>query len=281
MLSEYNRFIGCGASFEEADIVLFSVPFDGTTSYRPGTRFAGKAVRSESYGIETYSPYQDKDLTGTKVFDAGEIEISVGSPETALAQIEALVDEISESSKLPLMIGGEHLVTLGAIRSLYKKHKDIYILHFDAHADLRDDYLGVKNSHACVMRRCHELTGDGRIYQFGIRSGDGEEFLFAKEHTKMQKFDLTGLDEAVSELSGKNVYLTIDLDILDPSEFPGTGTPEAGGITFSALLGGLIKLRDLNLVGIDMVELSPPYDQSGASTALACKLLREIILSRY
>ena len=158
-------------------------------------------------------------------------------------------------------------------KSLY-----LYIIQFDAHADLRDDYLGVKKSHACVMRRCHEMVGDGHIYQFGIRSGEREEFRFAAEHTKMNKFNLDGIEKAVEELQGKNVYLTIDMDVMDPSIFPGTGTPEAGGVQFIELLEAVLKLKGLNIVGADINELSPQYDPSGVSTAVACKLLRELLL---
>ena len=212
------------------------------------------------------------------IFDAGDPELCIGSVDTALQQIEDIAAEILGDGKRPVMLGGEHSVTLGAVRAVYKKYKDLYIIQFDAHADLRDDYLGVKNSHACVMRRCHEMVGDGHIYQFGIRSGDREEFRFADKHTKMNKFNLDGIDKAVKELAGKNVYLTIDMDVLDPSVFPGTGTPEHGGVQFMELLEAVFKLKELNIVAADINELSPHYDPSGISTAAACKLLREILL---
>lgn len=278
MQIERNAFIGCDSDYENSRIVIFGAPFDSTTSYRPGTRFGSRAIRSESYGIETYSPYQDKDLTDYSVYDAGDLELCMGSSELALKQIEDTADEILSDNKIPLMLGGEHLVTLGAVKSLYKKYNDLYIIQFDAHADLRDDYLGVKNSHACVMRRCYELVGEKHIYQFGIRSGEREEFNFAKTHTIMNRFKLDGIEECVKALKGKNVYLTIDLDVLDPSIFPGTGTPEAGGASFTELLDAVMKLKEINIVGLDMNELSPPYDTSGVSTAVACKLLREILL---
>ena len=278
MQIERKAFIGCDSEYDRAKTVIFGAPFDSTTSFRPGTRFGCSAVRAESFGIETYSPYQDKDLLDYDIFDAGDPELCIGSVETALKQIEDIADEILSDGKRPAMIGGEHSVTLGAVRSVYKKYNDLYIIQFDAHADLRDDYLGVKNSHACVMRRCHELVGDGHIYQFGIRSGEREEFRFAAEHTKMHKFGLSGIEQAASELRGKKVYLTIDMDVLDPSVFPGTGTPEAGGVTFMQLLEAVFCLKELDIVGADINELSPHYDQSGVSTATACKLLRELLL---
>lgn len=278
MQIERNAFIGCDCEYEAAKTVIFGAPFDSTTSYRPGTRFGSKAIRSESFGIETYSPYQDKDLLDYNIFDAGDTELCIGNVDTALAQIEELTAEILADGKRPFMLGGEHSVTLGAVTAVYNKYKDLYIIQFDAHADLRDDYLGVKKSHACVMRRCHEMVGDGHIYQFGIRSGEREEFKFAAEHTKMNKFNLNGIEKAVEELQGKNVYLTIDMDVMDPSIFPGTGTPEAGGVQFMELLEAVLKLKGLNIVGADINELSPQYDPSGVSTAVACKLLRELLL---
>ncbi len=278
MENEKNVFIGCEADYESSDTVIFGAPFDSTTSYRPGTRFGSSAIRRESFGIETYSPYQDKDITDYDVFDSGDIELCFGSPERALSDIEERTAQILSDGKLPVMLGGEHLVTLGAVRAVRKKYDGLYIIQFDAHADLRSDYLGQELSHACVMRRCWELVGDGHIYQFGIRSGERTEFEFAREHTVMNKLNLNGIDEAVKALKGKKVYLTVDLDVLDPADFPGTGTPEAGGASFNQLLEALLKLSQLDLVGIDLNELSPHYDQSGRSTALACKLLREVLL---
>ena len=276
-----STFIGCDSEYEDAKIVLFGAPYDSTTSFRPGTRFGPPAIRNESFGIETYSPYQDKDLLDIKVFDSGDLELPFGSPEQALKDIEERTSIILDDGKLPFMIGGEHLVTLGAVRAVAQKYDDLHIIHFDAHADLRDDYLGVKLSHACVLHRCYDIVGDNRIFQFGIRSGEREEFEFAKTHTYMHKFDLSGLDSIVNELADKPVYFTLDLDVLDPSEFPGTGTPEAGGVSFTELLKAVITLSKLNIVGLDMNELSPIYDQTGRSTALACKILREMLLSFY
>ena len=281
MEKNIHTFIGCDSEYDESKIVIFGAPFDSTTSYRPGTRFASSAMRNESFGIETYSPYQDKDLTDIKVFDGGDLELCFGSPESALNDIENFSSKILGSGKLPCMIGGEHLVTLGAVRAAVKKYPDLHIIHFDAHADLRDDYLGQKLSHACVMRRCHELVGDGKIFQFGIRSGDREEFLWGKNHVTTNKFDFTGLEKIAEKILNKPVYFTLDLDVLDPSCFPGTGTPEAGGVSFTELMSAIKSVSALNVVGIDVNELSPMLDQSGASTALACKLLREILLYFY
>ncbi len=276
-----ETFIGCDSTYEAAKIVLFGAPFDSTTSFRPGARFASSAIRHESFGLETYSPYQDADLTDFSVFDSGDLELSFGSAECALSDIENRTTMILADKKLPFLIGGEHLVTLGSVRAVHKFYPDMHIIHFDAHADLRDDYLGTKLSHACVMRRCHDILGDGRIHQFCIRSGDREEFRFAKEHTNMHPLTLDGLKQTVSALKKDNipVYVTVDLDCLDPSIFSGTGTPEAGGISFMELLNALRSVSECNIVGADINELAPMLDQSGTSTAVACKVLREFLLA--
>ena len=281
MNKNVETFIGCDSEYEESKIVLWGAPFDSTTSFRPGARFGSAAIRHESFGIETYSPYQDKDLTDIKVFDCGDLELCFGSSESALNDIEEQTQKILNDGKIPIMIGGEHLVTYGAVKAVFKKYPDLQIIHFDAHADLRDDYLGVKLSHACVLRRCHGLVGDGKIHQFCIRSGERDEFKFAASHTDMHKFDFDGLKEVCEELSKNNtpVYFTIDLDCLDPSVFCGTGTPEAGGVNFAQLLDAILTVSKTNIVGADVNELAPMLDASGASTAVACKVLRELILS--
>ena len=276
-----ENFIACDSSYGEAEIVLFGAPFDSTTSYRPGTRFGSRAIRHESYGLETYSPYQDKDLCDCRIFDSGDIELSMGSSEIALEQISERTRTILEDGKLPFMVGGEHLVTLGAFREVYKKYPDVQIIHFDAHTDLREEYLGVQLSHACVIRRCHDLIGDGRIHQFGIRSGDRPEFRWADEgHTNLHKFNFNGLKETVQSLGNTPVYFTIDLDVLDPSIFPGTGTPEAGGVSFPELLDAIQTVaQNCRIIACDVNELSPCYDPSGVSTAVACKIVRELLLA--
>ena len=281
MLPNIETFIGCESSFEEASIVLYGAPFDSTTSFRPGARFGPSAMRHESFGLETYSPYQDKDLIDISVFDSGDLELCFGSSEIALSDIQKRAEEILKAGKFPLLLGGEHLVTLGAVRAAAAKYPDLHIIHFDAHADLRDDYLGAKLSHACVLRRCHEIVGDGHIHQFCIRSGEREEFQFASRHTDFHPFTFEGLGETVRELKEKQVpvYFTIDLDCMDPSVFPGSGTPEAGGVSFLELLKAIRIVSQTNVVGADVNELAPMLDVSGVSTATACKVLRELLLA--
>ncbi len=303
-----ETFIGCDAPYANASIVLYGAPFDSTTSYRPGARFGSKAIRGESFGLETYSPYQDRDLTDYAIFDSGDLELCFGSPESALDAISERTRTILDDGKLPFLIGGEHLVTLGAVREVLQKYPLLHIIHFDAHTDLRDDYLGAKLSHACVLRRCDELlraaesqelpesarsresesvesepnsrtSPPPRIHQFGIRSGERSEFEFAAKYTDMHRFDFTGLTETVESLGDTPVYFTLDLDVLDPSAFPGTGTPEAGGVSFLQLLSAMRTVCHANVVGCDVNELAPNLDTSGASTALACKVVRELLLA--
>lgn len=280
MNKNIQTFIACESSFEDARAVIFGAPFDGTTSFRPGTRFGPAAIRGESDGIETYSPYQNRDLEDINVFDSGDLYFPFGNPSAVLEMIEARTQEILDADKMPVMLGGEHLVTLGAVRAMVKKYPNLHIIHFDAHADLRDDYLGETLSHASVLRRSWNLVGDGRIHQFGIRSGERAEFEFAFEHTDFHPFNVKDVLDVVLGLGSEvPVYVTVDLDVLDPSLFSGTGTPEAGGIFFPDLEEALLALEALNVVGFDINELSPHYDASGVSTAVACKVLREMLLA--
>ncbi len=282
MRKNIETFIGCDADYDDSRIVIFGAPFDSTASYRPGARFGSTAIRHESYGLETYSPYLDRDLEDISIFDSGDIELPMGSSEMALDAISERTAEILKDGKLPFMLGGEHLVTLGTFREVYKKYPEVQIFHFDAHTDLRDDYLGVSLSHACVMRRCHDIVGDGQIHQFGIRSGERAEWTFAREgHTDLHPFTLDDVNSVIKSIAPDTpVYLTVDLDILDPSVFPGTGTPEAGGVTFEELRKALIYVcRGLNVVGCDVTELAPTLDASGVSTAVACKIIRELLLA--
>lgn len=280
MLNTYvmQSFIGCDQPYEEADVVLVGAPFDGTTSYRPGTRFAPGQIRIDSYGLETYSPYLDLDLEDFSIGDVGDIEMPFGNTKAALEVIKQTVETILGDGKKPLVVGGEHLVSLPVIEALYDKYPDLHIIHFDAHTDLRENYMGEQLSHATVLRRAWDCLGDGRIFQFGIRSGTKTEFEWAKTHTHLNTFNTDSLDEVVKQLKGKPVYLTIDLDVLDPSIFSGTGTPEPGGLTMKELLDALLLLRENYLVGADVVELAPHYDASGVSTAVACKVIREVSL---
>lgn len=270
----------CHSKYKDADVVIFGAPLDATTSFRPGTRFAGNAIRVDSIGIEWYSPYQNLNLRSFKTADIGDLELPMGDVEAALEVIEQSVERILADNKKLVMIGGEHLVTYPVVKALARVYPDLHLIHLDAHADLRDSFLGSRLSHATVIRRCHDILGDGRIHQFGIRSGDENEFSWSDSgHTRMRRYDLTGIKEAIAKINPAPVYITIDLDVLDPSVFPGTGTPEAGGVTYKELLTAIMDFQSIDrLVGADIVELSPMLDPSGASTAVAVKTLRELVL---
>lgn len=272
-------FLGSTNNFQQAQGVIFGAPFDGTTSFRAGARFAPPNMRENSYGIETYSPYQKRDLEEIQFFDAGDLEIPFGNPEKALDLVENFTQKILDHNKIPIMLGGEHLLTLGSVRALFKQHPNLHLIHFDAHADLRDNYLGEVLSHATVMKRILDFLGNHKIYQFGIRSGEKEEFTLAKTCTFLNPFNLKGIDKILPQIQNIPLYITIDLDVLDPSVFPGTGTPEPGGVFYHELQEAIMQLKGLNIVGFDLCELSPHYDSSGVSTLVACKVLRECLLS--
>ena len=273
-----NTFESMSSSYDDCDVVVWGVPFDGTVSNRPGTRFGPQAIITEFINLESYSPYQQKDLEDYKICDLGELAIPIGNTEKAMNAIEQNILDMLVDNKRIISLGGEHLISYPIIKSYIASYPKLHVIQLDAHADLRDDYLGEKLSHATVMRRVYENLNKGTLTQLGIRSGTKGEFEFSKANTHMNKFDLGDISSVIKSVGDDPVYLSIDLDILDPSIFPGTGTPEPGGITFKELMAGMIELSNLNIVGADIVELAPHYDQSGGSTVVACKVLRELLL---
>lgn len=274
-----TNFISFNSSFHDSEIVFLGIPFDGTVSFRPGSRFAPQSIRGVSEVLETYSPYQNRDLTELKVFDFGDLELPFGNTSRVLQIVEEKASEIITSNKKILTAGGEHLITYPLVVANLKKHPDLILLHFDAHADLRDSYLGESYSHSTVIRRISERLNPQNIYQFGIRSGEKEEFQWGKAHTNFFPFSLDNFSQIIDSISPETpLYVTLDLDILDPSYLPGTGTPEAGGVSFSELLNALLMLKNHNIAGADVVELAPDYDNSGISSITAAKLIREMAL---
>lgn len=272
-------FQSCTSEYHESDVVIFSAPMDATTSFRPGTRFAGNHIRIDSIGIEWYSPYRNRDLKDYNTCDIGDLDLPIGAVSDALDIIYETTKEIINDNKKTVMIGGEHLVTYPVLKAYSEKYENLHVIHLDAHTDLRAEFFGRKLSHATFMYHAHQFLGDHKIFQFGIRSGDKHEFLWAKEHIFQQKFDFEGLDLIVEKLRDVPVYITIDLDVLDPGVFPGTGTPEPGGMQYKDLLWAMEQFEKLNnIVGSDIVELAPHLDPSGASTAVAVKTLREMVL---
>ena len=264
-------------NFDESTCVMVGFPYDGTCSNRPGTRFGPGEIRTASQGLESYSPLQDKDLEDITFYDAGEIDFSLGNREDCLEKIKTVTSEVLQSNKKLLGIGGEHLVTFPVIQAYAEKYPDLHVIHFDAHADVRKDYLDEKLSHACVMRRISEIVTPKNITQVGIRSGTREEFAWMKEHDTLVKTD-EDFNQRLQKIGNAPVFLTIDLDVLDPSIMSGTGTPEPGGMTFKELTGFLLPMKNLKIVGADVLELSPHYDTSGVSSATAAKVVREVLL---
>lgn len=260
--------------YETSDIVMLGLPFDGTVSYRSGSRFAPEQIRLASWGLEEYSPVFDKELADVNFHDVGDLEFPLGNTYASLDMIRENVEQIYKEGKRVFGIGGEHLVTLPEIQAISKFYNDFAIIHFDAHTDLREEYLGEEMSHSAVIRHCSKFVGADNIKQIGIRSGMKDEWEFMKKHnTLCHKFS------DIDCIKSKPVFVTVDLDCLDTSIMPGTGTPEAGGMTFKELNEWFKYLKDFNIIGADVVELAPDYDSSGASTAVATKVIRELLMA--
>lgn len=268
-----RNWMGQNEDYETSDVVMIGLPFDGTVSYRSGSRFAPEQIRLASWGLEDYSPRFDKHLQDVNFHDAGDLEFPLGNTYKSLDLIRQNVEEIYKDGKRVFGIGGEHLVTLPEIQAVSKFYKDLAIVHFDAHTDLREEYLGEEMSHSAVIRHCSKIVGAKNLKQIGIRSGMKEEWEFMKQNnTLCHKY--SDLDS----LKGKPIFVTVDLDCLDPSIMPGTGTPESGGMQFNELIDWFEYLKDFNIVGADVVELAPDYDASGVSTAVATKVIRELLM---
>lgn len=275
-----RRYLASQDDYEGAEMVLLGVPMDQTCSFRPGARFGPQAIREVSDGLEEYSPYLERDLTSCAFYDAGDLDLPFGNREVCLERITAACSILLGDGKFPFLLGGEHLITLPLVQVLASRYPGLTVVHFDAHADLREEYLGEVYSHATVMRRICEIVGAESVFQFGIRSGTVEEFRFGREKTNFFPFDLRpGLDKCLNPLKGRPVYVTIDIDVIDPAYAPGTGTPEPGGVTPRELFQAIELLGRLQVVGCDLVELSPPCDPSGITSLLAAKLVREALLS--
>lgn len=268
-----RNWMGQNEDYASSDIVMLGMPFDGTVSYRSGSRFAPEQIRLASWGLEDYSPRFDKHLEDVNFHDVGDLEFPLGNTYKSLDLIEANVEQIYKDGKRVFGIGGEHLVTLPEIKVVAKFYNDLAIVHFDAHTDLREEYLGEEMSHSAVIRHASKIVGPENIKQIGIRSGMKEEWEFMKEHNTLIH-EYSGLDE----LRGKKIFVTVDLDVLDPSVMSGTGTPESGGMQFNELMGWFEYLKSFDIVGADVVELTPDYDTSGVSTAVATKVIRELLM---
>jgi len=255
---------------------LFGVPYDGTTSFRPGTRFGPAAVREVSNGLETYCPELDRDLLDLAFADLGAVDIPYGAPDPVVAAVRDATTTVLELGLRPLMLGGEHSISSGAVAAVAAQHPDLVLVQLDAHADLREEWLGARHSHACAMRRCLEVLPSGELRQIAIRSGTRAEFSELRSSGRL--VPIAAMAEALRPLRGRPLYLTVDLDWFDPAVMPGTGTPEPGGFHWGDFAVLVAELRQHRLVAADVVELAPQLDPSGVSAVLAAKVTRSLLL---
>ena len=268
--------MGASRDPDGCKVGLFGVPYDGTTSFRPGTRFGPAAVREVSTGLETYCPQLDLDLETMAYADLGAVEIPFGSPEPVLEAVHQATIEVLGLQLKPLMLGGEHSISSGAVAAVAEQHPDLALVQLDAHADLRDEWLGSRYSHACAMRRCLEVLPSQELLQIAIRSGTKDEFSELHSSDRLVPFDQ--MVSRLQRLRGQPLYLTVDLDWFDPAVMPGTGTPEPGGFLWQHFAELVSELRHHQLVGADVVELAPQLDPSGISSVLAAKVTRSLLL---
>ncbi len=276
-----NRFLSADFTYDECEICIVGLPYDGTSSYRPGSRFGPNAIRKASWEMETYSPNLHRDLSDLKICDLGDLEIPFGNKERAFAKIREVIGKIIDDGKYPVLLGGEHLITLPIIEEFQKRLRDLTVVQLDAHTDLRNEYLGETLSHSTIMRRVLEVIGGGKLYQFGIRSGSKEEFGFANTIGSLYEFSEDGFLRAMRSIDNSPLYISLDLDVLDPSIIPGTGNPEPGGVDYNEMVCAFKILGKARVIGFDVVELSPTHDPSEVSSIVTSKLIREMILNYW
>jgi len=270
---------------------IIGVPFDSSTSYKPGTRFGPDSIRQAAAGLESNSYFSDVYLEEIGLMDEGDISVVIGDINETLNRVTGVISEVLESNKIPIMIGGEHTITFGALKAFKKININPCLIVIDAHYDLRDEYLGLKNGHASVMRRSLELLGGSKINYIGVRAYSKEERNYALSKNNINTIKTAdiykmGLVNSINSIKRfmsdcKYIYLSIDMDGFDPSYAPGVGNPEPGGITNLEGLTLINQLVDERLVGADVVEVSPPYDNGGITSSLAAKIINEIIMKSY
>jgi agmatinase len=276
-----QNFLSANASFEESNVVILGCPYDGSASFRPGARFGPAAIRKASWGIETFSPYFHRDLSQCSIHDMGDLELPLGEKKISLGLIRKALRKILSRKKFPILLGGDHLITLPIIEEILPIYPQLHLLQIDAHTDLRDDYLGESLCHSTVMKKVVDLLDGDRLFQIGIRSGTEEEFKLARKMRSTVSLDPGSLSTMIRRLRNQPVYITLDLDVIDPSLLPGVGTPEPGGLSFKELISLLKKLQPLHVIGFDIVELTPDYDPTQVSPITASVILREMILAFY
>jgi agmatinase len=274
-----TTYISANTSFEKSKGVILGCPYDGSASFRPGARFGPSAIRRASWGIETFSPYFQRDLSQCSIHDMGDLELPLGEKKISLGLIRNGLGKVLSEKKFPILLGGDHLITLPIIEEILTIYPRLHLLQIDAHTDLREDYLGEPLSHSTVMRKVVDHLGEGRLFQIGIRSGTEEEFKLARKMKSIVSLEPSSLSSTIKRLRNLPVYITLDLDVIDPSLLPGVGTPEPGGLNFQEFIFLLKKLQGLHVIGFDVVELTPDYDPSQVSSITASVVLREMILA--
>ena len=274
-----TNYISANASFEKSRVVILGCPYDGSASFRPGARFGPSAIRRASWGIETFSPYFQKDLSQCSIHDMGDLELPLGEKKISFNLIRKAVGIIISEKKYPVLLGGDHLITLPIVEEILKTYPRLHLIHIDAHTDLRDDYLGESLSHSTVMKKVVDHLGERRLFQIGIRSGTEDEFKLARRMKSIVSLNPASLGSMIKRLRDQPVYITLDLDVIDPSLLPGVGAPEPGGLTFQEFISLLKKLQTLNVIGFDIVELTPDYDPTQISSITVAVILREMILA--
>ena len=281
--NESAIFMGAKRNPDNCSIGIFGVNYDGTCSYKSGARFGPNAIRQVSTCLETFCPRLGKDLEDFNYVDFGSLEINTNDSKSVIDSVKLATNYLMSRSLAPIMIGGEHSITRGAIEALVNKYPDLILIQLDAHADLRNSYMGNKHSHACTMQRCLDVLPKQKILQVGIRSGTKEEFKLMREKNQLVNFfpgeNTQELKKAFLPYANSPIYLTIDLDWFDPSLLPGTGTPEPGGFFWNDFEVILKTLKNFRIVASDIVELSPEIDSSGVSSIVAAKVLRSLIMS--
>ncbi len=274
-----TNYISATASFEKSNGVILGCPYDGSASFRPGARFGPSAIRRASWGIETFSPYFQRDMGQCPIHDMGDLELPLGEKKISLGLIRNGLGKILSEKKFPILLGGDHLISLPIIEEMLTVYPRLHLLQIDAHTDLREDYLGEPLSHSTVMRKVLDHLGEGKLFQIGIRSGTEEEFKLARKMKSIVSVEPGCLSSMLKHLRNQPVYITLDLDVFDPGLLPGVGTPEPGGFTFPEFIFLLKKLQALHVVGFDIVELTPDYDPTQISPVTASVILREMILA--
>ena len=270
-----DDFLEASNDIDYGDIVILGYPFDSTSSFRSGSRKGPFSLRYHSWNLETFSPYRKIDIHTKKYSDIGDMELPFGNIEKTNSMVYENTKRLLKMKKQVIALGGEHSITFPIIKAYSEIYDDFIMVVFDAHADLRNDYQGVQFSHACVIKNCADIITSKRICQLGVRSYTEEEWNYSKN---MLYFSDTINDFDFSILKNKKIYLSIDVDVLDPSIVSGTGTPEPGGIFFKDFIDFLIRFKEFDVIGCDVVELSPDYDLSDVSSITAAKIVRELIL---